>query len=470
MSSTLPHRLDVLLTRINPSFGERVRTDAEACERVAADASGLPPGEPAAVVEPVNTEDVVLLAREAAELGVPLVPRGAGTGKAGACIPSAGQVVVDFRRLRGVRALRPRDLYAVVAPGLVTLELEQAAREVGLMYPPDPGYRHVSTIGGNIATNAGGPRALKYGVTQRYVWGLEVVLPGGDVVHLGRRALKGVAGYDLTSLFVGSEGTLGMVTEATMHLVPAPEAVETAWIDFPDVPTAAAAAAAVLTHGGWPAMLELLDTEALNAVRPKAAALSIDATAGASVLVEADGDERAAHEQISRMVELFGEHGASRARVAAGAQEREAMRDARRMVSGALKERYPWKLSDDVVAPRSQMPELMRRARDLAATYGVRLGAYGHLGDGNLHVNFLCVDEHERQRARTLRPEVLALAVGMGGTITGEHGVGLTKRDQLDLEQSAELLALQRRVKQAFDPSGILNPNKVVPSGPLSLT
>lgn len=454
-----PH-LDTFLTRVHAKLGARLRTDAEALAAVGTDASAAPAGTAAAVAFPTSTADVVLLAKEAHALGVPLVPRGAGTGKAGACVPAADEVVVDLSRLNRLLSLKPHDLYAVVQPGMITAELDRTANTVGLMYPPDPASLESCTLGGNIATNAGGPRAVKYGVTERYVWGLEVVVPGGDVLRLGRRSIKGVAGLNLAALFVGSEGTLGFITEATLHLVPAPLGVETAWLSFADPMAASAAAEALFAAGFLPRMLELLDAPALTAVRPQST-FRIPA-AGAALLVETDAPtEAAARDELLRLCERAMTAGAHDAIVAKNEAEREAMRRARRLVSSALRAQFALKMSDDLAVPRSQMPALLQEAQRAAAAAGIAASAYGHLGDGNLHVNLLCATPDERARAQGVRHALARFAVALGGTVSGEHGIGLTKRALLPLEHDATLLAWEKRLKATFDPTSIMNPGKV---------
>lgn len=457
-----PPSLDTFLVRLSASLGARIRTDEEALAAAGGDESGLPPGQPSAVLFPLAVGEVSLIAREAASLGVPLIPRGGGTGKAGACIPCGGEVVVDLSRMNRILELRQQDLYAVVQPGLITRELDRAVAEHGFMYPPDPSSWESSTLGGNIATNAGGPRAVKYGVTQRYVWGLQLVLPGGDVVRTGRRSLKGVVGLDLTSLLVGSEGTLGFITEATLHVVPAPRAVETAWLSFPDASSASRAAERIFAAGLVPRMMELLDETAVTVVRD-AIAFEIPAAARACMLLETDGQDEQAMSDLVRMCELAVEAGASDAIIGKSERDRDNLRRGRRLVSPSLKRAYPHKFSDDVAVPRSRIPELLARAAEEGARHGIATATYGHLGDGNLHVNLLCGTDAERASAAAVRQRIVEHVIAMGGTMSGEHGIGLTKRDHLPLEQSQEIIALQKRLKTAFDPHGIMNPNKVWP-------
>lgn len=456
-----PPALDTFLTRVK-SLGDRVRTDDDALHAASGDESGLPDGLASAVVKPVSVEEVSVIAREAAALAVPLIPRGGGTGKAGAGIPTNGEVVVDLTLMNKILEVRPQDLYAVAQPGVITRDLDKAVNEFGLFYPPDPSSWESSTIGGNIATNAGGPRAVKYGVTQRYVWGLQMVLAGGEVIRTGKHSMKGVVGLDLTSLIVGSEGTLGLVTEATMHIIPSPRAVETAWLDFPDVHVASKAAEKIFQAGLTPRMMELLDTVAIDVVRPKVA-FPIDASSKACLLLEADGNEETAQADLYRMCEIALENGALNSIIGRNDKERDNLRRGRRLVSSSLKEKYPWKFSDDISVPRSKIAALLDEAAEGAQKTGMLTAAYGHLGDGNLHVNFLCETKEQREPANKVRLDLMRRAVAMGGTMSGEHGIGLTKRDELHLEQSNEVIALQKRIKKAFDPTNIMNPGKVWP-------
>jgi glycolate oxidase len=458
--------LDRFLMALAP-FGDRLRTDAAARQAAGGDASHVVPGLPDAVVWPDSTAEVAQVAAAATAHHVALVPRGAGTGKAGGCTAQAGEVVIDLSRLNRIVHMAPADLYAVVQPGVLTADLDRAAHAHGLMYPPDPASWDTCSIGGNIATNAGGPRAVKYGVTGRYVWGLEVVLASGKILRMGRQCIKGVAGLEMTGLFVGSEGTLGIITEATMHLVPAPGGVQTAWMSFADPHAASAAASRMLAAGILPRMLELLDGPALRAVAPR-----VDwamPAAGAALLVETDGaTEAAALQDLVRLGAAagVGEH----CLVAPSEADREAMRRTRRLVSAALKAAYPAKVSDDITMPRSRMPELLDEAVRLAATVGLEASTYGHLGDGNLHINLLCADAAARQRTPAIRLALYRFALARGGTISGEHGIGLSKREALPEALGATLFDVQRQIKACLDPQGILNPGKVFGDAAAGLT
>ncbi len=427
---------------------------------MASDWSGLAPVLPGAVARARSTEEVVALCEAADRHRVGIVPRGAGTGKVGGAIPRPSEVVLDLSAMNEILRIEADDQYAVVQPGVLTAELDRRAGEHGLMFPPDPASWETSTVGGNIATNAGGPRALKYGVTGRYVWGLELVLAGGQVLRTGRRSLKGVTGLDLTSLVVGSEGTLGVVTEATVHLIPAPPFVEGAWLGVASELAAERLAAQIFRSGFLPRSLELLDSEALAAVREEA---SVPSTEPVAVHVELDGGSPSTRAELET---LCRSSGADSIYIADSPADRERLRALRRSASKALKRRYPFKLSDDIAVPRSQMHVFIEKAKAMAAERGLLIAAYGHLGDGNLHLNRLASTQEERERAAELRGAFLDLALSLGGTLTAEHGIGLTKRDELSREQSAELIALQRRIKAAFDPNGIMNPGKVFPGDP----
>lgn len=444
---------------VAPVLGTRLRQDEAARSAASGDASHVARGLPDAVVQVASTAEVVAVVQAAGAHRVALVPRGAGTGKAGGCIPKAGEIVIDLSLMDRILSVAPQDLYAVVQPGVKTADLDRAAQAHGLMYPPDPASWETSSIGGNIATNAGGPRALKYGVTRRYVWGLEVVLASGEVLRVGRKSIKGVAGYEMAGLFVGSEGTLGIITEATMHLVPAPAFVQTAWLCCPSVHAASAAADRMLTVGVMPRMLELIDAPALSAIAPKVQWAMPQG--GAALLVETDGSTQAqAHAEMVHLLDVSGF--GKTAIVATDAAMACAMRDGRRGVSGALKDAYPWKVSDDIAMPRSQMTALLDKAASLAAQSGLLAATYGHLGDGNLHINLLCKTADERTLTPPIRASLYRFANAHGGTISGEHGIGLSKRTALPFEMGVVAMAVQARLKACLDPGNMLNPGKVM--------
>jgi glycolate oxidase len=359
--------------------------------------------------------------------------------------------------------ISPEDLVARVEPGVITGVLQAEVERHGLFYPPDPNSLDLCSIGGNVAENAGGPRALKYGVTREYVLGLTAVLPGGALVRTGHRSIKGVAGYDLTALLVGSEGTLAVITEVMVKLLPRPRHVATALVAFRSVADAARAVSRVLAQGVIPRCLELMDDVSLSAIA-RTAPGRFPASAGALLLVETDGnDEEQVFAEIVRVSEAVAADAAGEVLVAQGEAQRREIWEIRKYLSVNLKAIHPHKLSEDVAVPRSRIPEMVAQAKAIGVRHGFEVATYGHAGDGNLHCNVMYDRPDQRPAVDAAVGEVLRAAIALGGTITGEHGVGLAKRDFLELEQGPELVALQRRVKAAFDPLGLLNPGKIFP-------
>ena len=451
-----------LRTALEEALGpEAVLTDRELMEPYAHDWSGAAARYPDVVVRPKSTVEVQAVLRVANHLRVPVTPRGLGSGKAAGALADRG-IVLSTEKLTGIVELNVPDLLVVARAGTRLSDIQDAVEAEGLFYPPDPGGAHLSSIGGNVACNAGGPRALKYGVTRNWVLGLEAVMANGEVVRTGSRAPKHVAGYDLTGLLAGSEGTLAVVTEVTLRLRPLPRGACTALVAFSDVRAASQAVTTVLGAGLLPRALELLDEAATRALAADAPHL-VKPDDGALLIVETDGhDDDVALAELARVVEVLEAGGAMRADVAQTASERERVWAPRRMLSESLRATAPRKRSEDVSVPRSRIPDLLDELRDVAERTGVRIAAYGHAGDGNLHVNVLFSEEQE-DRAHEALVSVAKVAVKLRGTISGEHGVGLLKRDLMPLEQSELLLEIQRQVKGAVDPHGILNPDKVLP-------
>jgi len=417
------------------------------------------------VVLPRTTAEVSQAIRIARAHRVPVTPCGARSGKSGGSMPVLGGMVLSLERMKAIKSLSVEDLIAVVEPGVITGDLMKAAEAAGLFYPPDPNSWEWCTIGGNVAENAGGPRALKYGVTREYVLGLEWVMPDGEVLRLGKRTIKGVAGYDLVGLLVGSEGTLGVATEITLQLIPLPREVKTALLVFRDVQTAARAVSAILAAGVLPRTLELMDDLAVQAVDGKG--FNFPPGTGACVLAEVDGNAPdAVLAELAQVGEVAEAHGATETWLADDPAQRERLWAARRTVSTALRALARFKLSEDLVVPRSRIPEMIDRCKAVGEAFGLRVATYGHAGDGNLHANVLFDRPEERAKVDQALHEMASVAIALGGTITGEHGVGLAKRELLALEQSPPVLELQRRLKAVFDPDGLFNPGKLFPAGP----
>jgi glycolate oxidase len=440
----------------------KVLTGVEACLAYASDDSDVGGRAPDAVVIAATASDVAATLAVAQSCDVPVTPRAGGTGRTGGAVPVAGGIVLATHALARLKEIDRANLVAVVEPGVITGELHAAVEREGLFYAPDPNSLESCMIGGNVAENAGGPRAFKYGVTRDWVLGLEVVLVGGRVLRTGRRTAKGVTGYDVTALLVGSEGTLGVFTEATLRLAHKPPAVATAVALFSDVRAAADGVLAVVASGVVPRCLELLDAATLEAVR--AAGVPVDPRAGAMLLIEVDGE--AAEAALLRVGEIAA--GCPRnvdVLVAQDGAQRDRLWAARRMLSKATRTLARHKLSEDVVVPRTRIADLLARAEAIGAETGVRQLAYGHAGDGNLHVNFLWNDDAERPAVDRAIGLLMRATIELGGTLSGEHGIGVSKAPYLALEQSEDLIALQRDIKRVFDPKGLLNPGKIFPPG-----
>nr|WP_221473917.1 FAD-linked oxidase C-terminal domain-containing protein [Planomonospora venezuelensis] len=436
-------------------------TDPDVTDSYARDRTFLEPGRPLAVVLAESRDDVVAVMRWASAHRVPVVPRGAGTGLAGGATAVEGCVVLALHRMTAVRELSPADEIAVVEPGVITADLDRAARAFGLMYAPDPSSYEISTIGGNLATNAGGLRCVKYGVTRDSALGLEVVLADGRVLNTGRRTVKGVTGYDLTGLFVGSEGTLGVITAATVRLRRAPLThPATIAAEFGSLREAAAAVAAIIAAGCQPSLLEMLDRATLQAIDDWKN-IGLEPSVQAMLIAQSDASDGQA--VAERMSALCTENGAAFVAVSTTRQEAEELIGMRRMAYQA-KERLGACLVEDVCVPRSALPDMISAIEEIGARHGVLICTVAHAGDGNLHPVF--VFEHGLPEPP---PEVWAAAdevfretLRRGGTLTGEHGVGLLKRRWLALETGPVAEEVHRGIKRVFDPLGILNPGKAI--------
>ncbi|GAA3738023.1 FAD-linked oxidase C-terminal domain-containing protein [Plantactinospora mayteni] len=427
-------------------------------------------GMPAVVVRPRTTEEVVAVVRAAARYGVPVVPQGARTGLAGAANAVDGAVLLSTVSMDEIREVDPVNRIAVVQPGVVNAALATAVAKHGLRYPPDPGSWESSTIGGNVATNAGGMCCVKYGVTTEYVLGLEVVLADGEVLRTGRRTAKGVAGYDLTRLFVGSEGTLGVITEVTVSLRPAAEESLTLVAVFPSTAAAGRAVAEISAQGLTPSLLELLDRTHLGAIeayRP----MGLRTDAEALLLAAADTGTRAAAD-LAELAEVCTASGADEVFAATDAEEAAALLAARRLAHPAM-ERYAAAtypdgngglVIDDVAVPRDALAALLDGVARISAEHDVPIGVVGHAGDGNMHPNIVVdrADPANLERGRRAFDAIMELGLSLGGTCTGEHGVGLLKRDWLAREIGPVGLRVHRAIKDALDPTGLLNPGKVL--------
>ena len=442
-------------------------TVIEPGERSAAyerDESGLGNYPVHAVVLARSAADVQAVMKYSRQQKLPVVPRGGGSGKSGGALAAKGGIVLSREKRDRIVEIHKADSVVVVEPGVVLETLQAAVEAEGLFYPPDPNSQKWCTLGGNLAHNAGGPRALKYGVTSNYVLGLQAVLPDGTLVETGHRSWKGVAGYDLTHLLVGSEGTLAVITQATLKLLPLPRRVETLLALFPTEDQAAAACQAIFAAGLLPRACELFDGTSMRIVSPKAP-FKFPEGVGGGLLIEHDGHGDGVAEELASSGDICAQNGAIEVLAAQDESQRRRLWETRRLVSVALGEWKPFKISEDVAVPRGKLLELIRRVRQIGEKHGIATASYGHAGDGNLHANLLFDTLEARQQGEAAVAEVIDAALALGGTITGEHGVGLAKRRFLAHEQGAAVLALQRRLKAAFDPDDLLNPGKILPEG-----
>ncbi|QJE99155.1 FAD-binding protein [Luteolibacter luteus] len=417
---------------------------------------------PGVVVFPGNTAEVAECVRIAGRYGAPVVTRGSGTGLSGGSVPVKDGVVLCLVRMDAILEVDPRNLTLRAQCGAITLKVDEAAAAHGLFYPPDPGSLKISTIGGNVAENSGGLRGLKYGVTRDYVMALEVVLPDGSIAKLGNGCVKDVAGYSLKDLFIGSEGTLGIVTEVLLKVLPRPAARKTMLATFEDMESAAKAVSAIIAAKIIPCTLEFLDGMTVRCVE-EYAGIGLPVDCGALLLMETDGHPAAVEDEAACMVEIVREHGAHEIRTAKDAEEGLKLASARRSAFSALARVRPTTILEDVTVPRSALAEMVAYIAAVAAKHGLMVGTFGHMGDGNLHPTFLTDERNadEMERVHLALEEIVAKTLALGGTITGEHGVGLAKKMWLKRQMGDASYELMKLVKASLDPRGLLNPGKI---------
>jgi glycolate oxidase len=449
------------LSALGELLGDRLRTSLETRICYSFDATGKK-FLPDAVVYPLNAEEVRQTVLLANRHRFPVVPRGAGSGFSGGSLPVRGGVVLSTERMDRIVAIDGVNLYAVVEPGVVTETLKERARVAGLFYPPDPASLKFSTIGGNIAECAGGMCAVKYGVTRDYVLGLEAVLGTGEMIRTGVATAKGVVGYDLTRMLVGSEGTLGIVTRATLRLLPLPQATATLLALFPGNRQSVGAVNAIVAARVTPSAMELMDRTAIDCVQA-AAPVPLPGGTGSALLLEVDGTVESVDREADLLEAVCRSLGALDVRRASDARGRDELWTLRRSISPALRRVAPVKINEDIVVPRSRLADMFDFLSDLAARRRVRIVNFGHAGDGNIHVNIMISgeDADETRRAEGAVEELFRKTVEMGGTISGEHGVGISKAPFLEMEVGPLGVSVMRRLKEVFDPNGILNPGKI---------
>jgi glycolate oxidase len=454
---------DSLLASLASVVGaDRLLTKAEDLVPYAFDGTAALKARPGAVVFPLTTAEVAACVRVAAEAGVPMVTRGSGTGLSGGSVPAPDALVICLARMDRILHVDPENLTMRVEAGAVTMKVDEAAAKHGLLYPPDPGSMRISTIGGNVAENSGGLRGLKYGVTRDYVMSLEVVLADGRITRFGSACVKDVAGYSMKDLFIGSEGTLGIITEVLLRLVPRPAARRTMLALFETMEAAASTVSAIIAAKIIPCTLEFLDRTTASCVEDYAR-VGLPTDCAAVLLMETDGHPAAVADEAAHMADIARRQGAREVRTARDDAEALNLAAARRNAFSALARRRPTTILEDVTVPRTHLATMVTFIAETAARHNLQVGTFGHMGDGNLHPTFLTDERDEAEMARVHHAlnDIVTKTLELGGTITGEHGVGLAKKPWLRQQMGDHSHELMREVKRALDPKGLLNPGKI---------
>jgi len=444
-----------------------VLVGAEALEPYAHDQVVGLRAEPEVVVRVTSAGQIAEIFKLAQRERVPVTPRGAGYGLSGGAVPVCGGIVLSTEKMNRILEIDRENLMATVEPGVITGDIHRAVEAVGLFYPPDPASLDSCSIGGNIAEGAGGPRAVKYGVTRHYVCGLEAVLPSGEIITCGGKLVKNVTGYDLLQLLIGSEGTLAVVTRIILRLIPLPKVQVDLLVPYDDFQAAADTVSDIIAHRILPTTIEFMERDSVLAVERLSQKQVPHDDAQAHLLIQLDGNRPEAVDADYQMVgELCMQHGAREVLVAKDRRTRERLWEARRLIIEALKHESPINHMEDVVVPRAEIPRLLKGIKEIAARYAVRIVCFGHAGDGNVHVNVL-KDDVPAERWEALVPatteEMYRLTLSLGGTITGEHGVGCTRRRYLPMALDAAQIEIMRQIRAVFDPHHILNPGKIFP-------
>ncbi len=441
---------------------ENVLTSKEDLIPYAFDGTAAMKEMPGCVVFAVSTDEVSAVLKLANDSGTPVVTRGSGTGLSGGSVPSGDCIVLCTVKMEKILEVDSANLTMTAEPGVTTIQIAEAAEKAGLFYPPDPGSMKISTIGGNVAENSGGLRGLKYGVTRNYVMGMEVVLPDGEVMRLGNKCVKDVAGFSLKDVMIGSEGTLGVITKVLLRLIPKPAAKKTMVATFDAMDAAAQTVSDIIAAQIIPCTLEFLDRTTIHCVEDFAkVGLPLDCEA--LLLMETDGHPAAVAEEAAKMEELAKANGAMEVRVARDAAEAAQLATARRSAFSALARLAPTTILEDATVPRSELAHMIRFVAEVAKKYELKIGTFGHMGDGNLHPTFLTDERNEAEihRVHEAFKEIFDEAIRLGGTITGEHGIGLAKKEFLPKFAGAAQMRVMRELRKALDPKGILNPGKM---------
>ena len=420
---------------------------------------------PDAVVTPENANEVSAVLTLANQEGFYVVPRGAGSGMTGGSLAVCGGIILLMTRLNRILTIDKDNLIARVEPGVITRQFHEAVEKEGLFYPPDPASSSFSTLGGNMAECSGGPRAVKYGVTRDYVLGLEVVLPTGEIIHTGVQTAKGVVGYDLTRLLIGSEGTLGVITQMTLRLLPLPPFVRTMSATFNQIEKAAETVSEIIRQGIVPRTIEYMDRASIRCA-DQYLGLGLPIEAEALLLIEVDGKADETHRDIERLKALCLSQGAQQATIAKTSSDVENLWKARKAISPALFQIAPDKINEDIVVPRSKIPHIVKKIDELRVKTGLTMVSFGHAGDGNIHFNIM-LDKKDKialKKAELAVDQLFDFTLSLGGTISGEHGIGISKSAYIAKEIGPVELRLMRNIKSVFDPRGILNPGKIFPN------
>ncbi|WP_028307706.1 FAD-binding oxidoreductase [Desulfitibacter alkalitolerans] len=430
------------------------------------DASAVSGGKsqvPLAVVFPANAQEVSEILKLANEERIPVIPRGKGTNVSGGSISVAGSIIMVLTKMDKIISIDKKNMVAVLEPGVITGEFQNQVEQMGLFYPPDPASKNFSTIGGNVAECAGGPRGAKYGVTRDYVLGLEVVLPTGEIVKTGAQTMKSVAGYDLTRLFVGSEGTLCVITKIIVKLIPLPEGKKTMLAIFDDMYKASETVAEVFMAGVVPTTMELLDNIYIKSIE-ECMKIGLPVDAEAVLLIEVDGDREVLDKHMNIISEICKKQGAAQVKIAGDDREAEELWVARRAAFAAVSRVRPTIIGEDATVPRDKIPAAVQKIREIADKYNIIIAVLGHAGDGNLHATILTDerDAEEMERVEQAADEMFPALLEMGGTLTGEHGIGRVKSKYLPMEVGAEGIALMKAIKRTLDPNNILNPSQML--------
>ena len=449
------------IERLKSKIGNKVFSNVE--ERICYSFDGTKQKRlPDLVVKPETTEDVSETVKIANEYEIPIYARGAGTGLTGGSIPVYGGIVLDIMKMNKIIEICPQDLTATVEPAVITKHFQNEVAKFHLFYPPDPSSADSSTLGGNVAECAGGITGLKYGVTRNYILALEVVLADGTIMNVGRKTLKSVTGYDLTRLFVGSEGTLGIFTKITVRLIPLPQKILTVLAYFDDVNKALDTGDAVIAHNVFPRTLELMDETSIKAVKDYGS-LNIPNEAKSLLIIDVDGHESAIEEELIIVEEACKKNNAFKITKAHSSAERDSLWAVRRSISPALFKIAPLKINEDICVPRSKIKFILDKVKKSVEGSGIFMAMFGHVGDGNIHINYMH-NEDQKDKVHELVTEIFKEVVAVGGTISGEHGIGTTKQEFIKTELTPEACKVMLDLKKLFDPKNILNPGKMFPA------